>query len=204
MRKSLIAGTLLLSSALALTGCMGRTGDVGNKNIRPNAVRTENSGILGNGLTNMRFANDQANDMNRVHGERRENNNIVGTHGNTHIQLSKQVADNVAGLPGVGKTVVMMTDRNAYVSVSRERHGPHAAGTELTESLKKQVADRVHSMSPSTERVYVSGDPEFAARMKYIEEETRKGHPVQGFVTEFNALVERVFPASASRGRTAH
>lgn len=200
MRKSLIIGTLLLSSALTVTGCMERTGDVGNKNIRSNAARGENDRILGGGTTNMRFANDQLNEMNRIHGGQRTNNNIVGMHGNTHLQLSEPIADNVAGLPGVGKTYVMMTERNAYVSVSQEGNGHRGvAAGDLPEDLKTKVADRVRALSPTTENVYVSGNPDFAARMRNIALEARRGHPVQGFLTEFNALVERIFPAQAGR-----
>lgn len=203
MRKALIIGTLLLSSALAVTGCMEKTGDVGNKNIRSNAARGENDRMLGGGTNNMRFSNDQLNEMNRVHGDQRTNNNIVGMHGNTHLQLSDTIANNVAGLPGVGKTYVMMTDRNAYVSVSQEGNGHHghAAGGDLAEGLKTKVADRVKSLSPSTENVYVSANPDFAERMRGIAMEARRGHPVQGFLTEFNALVERIFPAESSRSR---
>lgn len=197
MRKGLIIGTLLLSTALTVTGCMERTGDLGNKNIRPNAVRNELN--LGYGTTRTRFADDQLNDMNRVNGERRENNNVVGMHGNSHMQMADHIADKLAAMPEVDSAYVVITERNAYVAVTQNRKGVHARGLGLPEALKTKIADRVKAMSTSTENVYVSANPDFASRMRNFADETRRGHPIQGFITEFNALVERIFPAESSR-----
>ncbi|MFC5528489.1 YhcN/YlaJ family sporulation lipoprotein [Cohnella yongneupensis] len=196
MRKGLVMGTLLLSTALTVTGCLQKTGDLGNKNIRPNAV--SNDGIIG--TNKMRFANDQRNAMNRINGERRANNNVVGMHGNAHMQMSDIIADKVAALPGIDSAYVMMTDRNAYVAVKEQGGGMHAhSATELSGATKTKIADKVKSMSPSTENVYVTQNPDFMSRMQGFAQDVRSGHPVQGFITEFNALVERIFPAESSR-----
>ncbi|MFD0673416.1 YhcN/YlaJ family sporulation lipoprotein [Cohnella sp. GCM10027633] len=197
MRKSLWLGTLLLTTALAATGCMEKTGDLGNKNIRPNAVNNER--MLGNGT---RFADDQRNEMNRVNGDQRVNNNIVGMHGNSHLQMSDQIADQLAAMPGIDGAYVVMTDRNAYVAVNQDRQGANAGSADLDGAAKTRIADKVKSMSPSTENVYVSANPDFAGRMRNFADETKNGHPIQGFLTEFNALVTRIFPAESSRGGT--
>ncbi|MBO9599196.1 MAG: YhcN/YlaJ family sporulation lipoprotein [Cohnella sp.] len=198
MRRRLIMGTMLLTAALTVTGCMQNTGDVGNKNIRPNSGRTEN--ILGNGTMKSRFANDQQNEMNRIHGKQKNNNNVVGLHGNSHIQMNDAIANHLAAMPEIDSAYVMMTDRNAYVAVTQNnRAGGHVHGTGLANTLKAKIADRVKSMSTSTQNVYVSANPDFAGRMRNFAEETRKGHPIQGFLSEFNALVERIFPAESSR-----
>lgn len=196
MRKSWIVTVLVLSSALTLAGCMEKTGDLGNKNIRPNAVKNER--LLS---TKSRFANDQRNEMNRVGGNQRINNNVVGMHSNSHLQLSDQIADQLAKVPGVNAAYVVMTERNAYVAVN-QAHGQgmsHIHGADLSGELKTKIADKVKSLSPSTENVYVSANPDFASRMRNFATQTKNGHPIQGFLTEFNALVERVFPAEASR-----
>lgn len=194
MRKSLIASTVLLSAALTVTGCMERTGDLGNKNIRPQNVKNYN--MDGNRMKNMRFANDQRNEMNRVDGARRENNNIVGAHGNSHMKLSEKVADKLAALPDVDAAYVMLTDRNAYVAITQNRKGmtQMSSGDDLADGLKNKIANQVKSMSPTTQNVYVSANPDFTSRMKGFAEDVRSGHPIQGFITEFNALAERIFP----------
>jgi len=199
MRKGLIISTLLLSTALTLSGCLQNTGDVGNKNIRPNAVNNERN--LGDGTMRSRFANDQRNEMNRVNGSQRRNNNVIGLHGNSHMQLSNHIADKLAAMPEVDSAYVVTTDRNAYVAVTQHRVGNHVhgMGTGLSNELKTKIADQVKSMSSATENVYVSANPDFADRMRNFAEETRSGHPIQGFITEFNALVERIFPAQSSR-----
>lgn len=252
MRRSMTLTTMILSLALVLSGCMERTGDLGNKNIRPNAMNKS------------RFANDQDNEQNRINGARRENNNVIGMHGNARIELSDQIAEKVNEIPGVDAAFVMMTDHNAYVAVTQEgtgtnnqaadrnngsmrrtntnstgmisdnnnsnatgmsnNHNNHNGnghnnsmgtnngngsglmgnnnGNDLTDELKNQIADRVKSMSPSTENVYVSANPDFLGRMQGYADNVRQGHPIHGLVVEFNALVERIFPEpSGTRAR---
>ncbi|MCD9025957.1 YhcN/YlaJ family sporulation lipoprotein [Cohnella silvisoli] len=195
MRKGLIITSVLLSSAIALSGCMSnKTGDLGNKNIRPNSV--------GSGMK-MRFANDQDNAQNRSqYGERKENNNVIGMHGNSRLQTSDKVADKIAKMPGIGSAFVMMTDHSAYVAVKQDRHAMSAHSMELANAMKDKIADQVRAMSPSVENVYVSANPDFTSRMQGYANDVRRGHPIQGFLAEFNALVERVFPApSGTRNR---
>ncbi|QJD84011.1 YhcN/YlaJ family sporulation lipoprotein [Cohnella herbarum] len=196
MRKGIIVATVLLSSSIALTGCMGKTGDLGNKNIRPNAVGRGQE--IGNGMNyKMRFANDQDNEQNRtIHGERRENNNVVGMHGNSRIETSDKVADKIAAMPGIKSAYVMMTDHNAYVAVNEDEKAKNDHHS-LAAAVKDKIADQVRVLAPSVENVYVSANPDFAGRMEGYSKDVKAGHPVQGFLAEFNALVERVFPAPA-------
>lgn len=198
MRGGLIITAVLLSSAIALSGCMNKTGDVGNKNIRPNAVK----GYGMNGMK-MRFANDQDNEQNRSqYGERIENNNVIGMHGNSRIQTSDKVADKIAAMPGIDTAFVMMTDHSAYVAVKQDHRAMSSKSLTLTDAMKDKIADQVKAMSPSVENVYVSANPDFTGRMQGYANDVRQGHPIQGFLAEFNALVERVFPApSGTRSR---
>ncbi|BBI34999.1 YhcN/YlaJ family sporulation lipoprotein [Cohnella abietis] len=209
MRKGLILSAVLLSSAIASSGCMSKTGDLGNKNIRPNAINQQY------GVNKMRFANDQDNEQNRSqYGERKENNNIIGMHGNSHLETSDKIADKIAAMPGIDSAFVMMTDHNAYVAVneghrSHAKSGPHsmshhdsATDVALTDAVKDKIADQVKALSPSVENVYVSSNPDFTGRMRGYANDVKQGHPIQGFLAEFNALVERVFPApSGTRNR---
>ncbi|TFE27841.1 YhcN/YlaJ family sporulation lipoprotein [Cohnella luojiensis] len=197
MRKSIILATAVLSSAIALSGCMdNRTGDVGNKNIRPNAIRGNDINGL-NGMNRSRFANDQDNEQNRMYGERRENNNVVGMHGNSRIEASDKVAEKIAAMPEIDTAFVMMTDRNAYVAVTQDNDKRTGASPDLTDAIKDKVADQVKALSPSVENVYVSANADFVGRMQGYANDVRAGNPIQGLITEFNALVERVFPQPA-------
>lgn len=204
----MIVATALLSSAIALTGCMNKTGDLGNKNIRNNAVRQNNAmrgygvdqfGLRGN-TARTRFADDQANEQNRnMNGQQRINNNIVGMHGNSRIETSDRIANKIAAMPGIDSAYVMMTDRNAYVAV-KEDDRANTGQTAVTSEIKDKIANQVKSMSPSVANVYVSSNPDFLGRMEGYANNVRAGHPIQGFLTEFNALVERVFPAPSGTG----
>jgi YhcN/YlaJ family sporulation lipoprotein len=186
VRKSLLWIVVWLTSTVAITGCLdNKTGDVGNKNIRPNSVGMK-----------MRFANDQDNAQNRSrHGERMENNNVVGMHGNSRIQLSEKVANKISAMPGIASAFVMMTDHNAYVAVQEDPHMMRAHSLPLTEAMKDKIADQVKAVTLSTENVYVSTNPDFVQRMKGYASDVSNGHPIQGFLAEFNAMVERIFPA---------
>ncbi|RAP77448.1 YhcN/YlaJ family sporulation lipoprotein [Paenibacillus montanisoli] len=71
--------------------------------------------------------------------------------------------------------------------------------TDVTDALKDRVANEVKRMAPSVKNVYVSANPDFVDRMTSYMNDVRTGHPIQGFVAEFNAMVDRVFPARAGR-----
>jgi len=208
VRKSLLLSTVVLSSAIALTGCMNKTGDLGNKNIRNQSVRdnamrgyeANEYGYRTNSMK-MRFANDQDNEQNRIRGERRENNNVIGMHGNSRMESSDRIANKISAMPGVGSAYVMMTDHNAYVAIMEDDKS-NSGFVAMNDGLKDKIADQVKALAPSCENVYVSANPDFVGRMEGYANDVRAGHPIQGFLTEFNALVERVFPApSGTRAR---
>ncbi|UVI28607.1 YhcN/YlaJ family sporulation lipoprotein [Paenibacillus spongiae] len=110
----LIAGAML---GTMLTGCMEKTGDLGNQNIRQNKVRYD---MNGNRIMTKRFANDQKNEMNRLDGRRLNSNNIVGLHRNYRLEMSEEASNRISSLKGVGNAYVMLTDNNAYVAVSHD------------------------------------------------------------------------------------
>ncbi|MFC4596944.1 YhcN/YlaJ family sporulation lipoprotein [Cohnella hongkongensis] len=200
MRKAVILSTaaVLLSSAIALSGCMNKTGDLGNKNIRNNAARQNNAARGGANEYGMRpqarrFAEDAANEQNRLNGNQRIDNNVVGMHGNTRMEASDRIANKISAMPGIGAAYVMLTDRNAYVAVVEDDRA-NTGHTSLTDEVKDKIANQVKALSPSVENVYVSANPDFIGRMEGYANDVRAGHPIQGFITEFNALVERIFP----------
>lgn len=65
----------------------------------------------------------------------------------------------------------------------------------LTAQVKEQIASKVKQLNPSIEHVYVSANPDFVGRMNAYMNDVKLGHPIQGYIAEFNAMVERIFPA---------
>lgn len=178
------AAALALTASLTMAGCSGKQGDVGNSNIRTQSL-------------NDRFADDGRNEMNRVRGTQRMNNNVVGLHGNSHLEMDQKIADRLAARSDVQSAYVVRSDRNAYVAILTEGAGDR----QLTDKLKGEIADEVKAQSPATDHVYVSTNPEFADRMHGYAEQVRQGHPIQGLLTEFNAIVNRIFPTAEDGSR---
>lgn len=202
-------GVAMLAAGLALTavlaGCANNQGDLGNKSYQQNSVRQDANG---NRIMNKRFANDTRNEKNRV-GERRLNsNNIVGAHQNYKIDMSDTAAERVAALKEVQSAYVMLGDKNAYVAINLHDHVQHGTtagqgqvGTyatteamEVPSELKQKVAAEVKKVKADVEHVYVSANPDFVGRMTGYMNDVRAGHPIQGLIVEFNAMVERIFP----------
>ncbi|MGG1638169.1 YhcN/YlaJ family sporulation lipoprotein [Paenibacillus sp. FSL K6-3182] len=221
MRKQIVAlsAGVLLSTMLA--GCMENHGELGNKDIRSNSIRYDANGNL---LKNKRFADDQMNEKNRVNGRRLNSNNLIGSHKNYRMQMNEKMAKEITDLGVVKSSYVMITDHNAYVAVSLDEIQPKVEskmlsrtnsgymgkeGVEisrrmstlstgnhmLTAQVKEQIASKVKQLNPSIEHVYVSANPDFVGRMNAYMNDVKLGHPIQGYIAEFNAMVERIFPA---------
>ncbi|SFA91965.1 sporulation lipoprotein, YhcN/YlaJ family [Cohnella sp. OV330] len=186
MWQKATAAALVLTASLTMAGCASKQGDVGNSNIKSQSI-------------NDRFADDGRNEMNRMNGTQRMNNNVVGLHGNSHLEMDQKIADKLAARSDVQSAYVVRSDRNAYVAIMSEGHGDH----ELTSKLKGEIADEVKAQSPATDHVYVSSNPEWGDRMRGYAEQVRQGHPIQGLLTEFNAIVNRIFPTAEDGDRTA-
>ncbi|MDB4865768.1 MAG: hypothetical protein JWR03_101 [Cohnella sp.] len=204
MRKALVTSSLLLSALLAISGCVdNHTGDVGHKNIRPyykndyDQNRNRVNGVHSyTGPTRTRFADDGAMKMHRRNGELVVENYVTTLHGNHHLEWSDRIASHLATLPEVNSAYVMVTDRNAYVAViDNNKDGVVARSADQSAALHDKIADHVRSMSPTVQNVYVSSNPDFVGRMKIYAVAVGQGRPVQGFLTEFNALTQRIFPS---------
>lgn len=223
MRKgimTLYAGVLL---STMLAGCMEKQGDLGNKNIRPNSEIYDANGNL---LRDKRFADDQMNEMNRINGRRLNSNNIIGSHKNYRMEMNEKMAEHITKMDAVKLSYVLLTDHNAYVAVSLDEEEP-AGNSEmmsrtksgfmgkegismsrrmsslstgqhmLTDQIKDDIANEIRRLIPSIEQVYVSANPDFVGRMSGYMNDVRLGHPIQGFIAEFNAMAERIFPAKS-------
>ncbi len=220
MLKSCKILTAGLALGMLLTGCAENHGELGNKNIKTKSVKYDSSGNM---IIDKRFANDQMNEKNRMNGRRLNNNNLIGSHKNYQMEMSEEISEAIAGLPSISASYVMLTDENAYVAVSLDENMPegklsarsgytgqegvemskrlHAMSTGsdlLTEKIKADAAAEVRRFRPQVQHVYVSANPDFVGRMHAYMGDVAAGHPIQGFIAEFNALVERVFPVQAA------
>ncbi|KIL34679.1 hypothetical protein SD71_18105 [Cohnella kolymensis] len=185
MRKGLMISSMLLGAALVLSGC----GNNGDNNVQPNA-----NGADGVGTNNYRRQNTDGNGKN-------------GNNNNSRMEMSDRIADQLVKLPGVDAAYVMMTDRNAYVAIVQSRNGANGSGnqgrssaksgngksrsnsansgngtggSDVAADLKDRIANRVKSMSPSIENVYVTANPDFVTRMKSYAQDIANGHPLRG------------------------
>lgn len=223
MRKGImvIYASVLLSTILA--GCMEKQGDLGNKNIRQNNEIYDANGNL---LRDKRFADDQMNEMNRINGRRLNSNNIIGSHKNYRMEMNEKLAKHITNMDAVKLSYVLLTDHNAYVAVSLDEEEPAGdskmmsrtnsgyMGQEgnnmsrrmsslstgqhmLTEQIKDDIANEIRRLIPSIEQVYVSANPDFVGRMNGYMNDVLLGHPIQGYIAEFNAMAERIFPAKS-------
>lgn len=223
MHKKMIALSAGVLLSTMLVGCSENQGDLGNKNIRSNSIRYDANGNL---LKDKRFADDQMNEMNRVNGRRLNSNNVIGSHKNYRMEMSEKIAEQITEMDAVKLSYVLLTDHNAYVAVSLDENEPAGdsklmsrtntgyMGKEgarmsrrmsslstgqdmLTEQIKDDIANEVKRLRPSVEHVYVSANPDFVGRMNAYMNDVKLGHPIQGFIAEFNSMAERIFPAKS-------
>lgn len=76
------------------------------------------------------------------------------------------------------------------------RQGMGQGDEGITEQLKSDIAQKVKSVHPNVENVYVSTNPDFIGRMRGYGERFQNGQPIQGMIIEFNTLVQRLFPTA--------
>ena len=114
-------------------------------------------------------------------------------------QHCKQRSVRIAQLRGMYKRHDTETHPPITICMEREassitmQESNHLNTNEVTTVMKERIAAEVKKMAPQIDHVYVSANPDFITRMTSYMEDVRLGHPIQGFVAEFNALVERIF-----------
>lgn len=103
----------------------------------------------------------------------------------------KNAADKIVRLNGVKQANVLVTRRNAYVAAVVD-----TPQTEIPQQLEEQIANEVRSTDPNIQHVYVSTNPEFVDRVNRYVQDIGQGRPVAGFVEEFSAMIQRLFPTA--------
>jgi len=191
MQRLAKLGAAALIITVAITGCIDeRQGDIGNRNIRQQQLKKDANG---NWVIDKRFAVDQMNEMNRAGGNRLNSNNLIGAHQNYRMEMNSDVSEAVAAIPGVRAAYVLLADRNSYCAITME----NSENSEPPSDVKRQAARIIKELHPQQDRVYVSSDPVFVDRMSMYMHEAQLKRPVQPYIAEFNAMVDRIFPVEA-------
>ncbi|MDP4084916.1 MAG: YhcN/YlaJ family sporulation lipoprotein [Bacillota bacterium] len=115
--------------------------------------------------------------------------NFVGNN-QSRMRVADHAAKRVTDLREVDSANVIVTDNNAYVAAKLANN----AGTKLTQKIKKKISNRVKSVDPSINNVYISVNPDFYHRMTGYAKDIRSGRPVSGLFNEFSNTVQRIFP----------
>ena len=137
----------------------------------------------------------------------------------SNVQISQEIADQIAAMDEVDTANVMVTDHNAYIAVTlhpgsaiaRTGQDTNATGQpnlgtantnpagarDVSQEIKDRIANKVRSTHPNIRNVYVSANPDFVERMNILAEEIRNGRPIEGLLNEFNNVIQRVFPGNS-------
>jgi YhcN/YlaJ family sporulation lipoprotein len=192
----LLFGAVLIAAAILATGCLdNRTGDVGNKNIRPQyADDYEKNDLSMNGT----YSSDESTYRTRFSNNRMSGQSVAGDRTRTgnrteSFEINERIAQQIAALPEVGDAYVAIRDRNAYVAITDERHvlSPYAAN--INSKLRDKISSKVKSLAPSVNNVYVSAHPEAIERLQWYTLASRAGQSAADFLPEFSSITVRRF-----------
>jgi YhcN/YlaJ family sporulation lipoprotein len=120
---------------------------------------------------------------------------MTGMHNNTRMEAAQDCANQLTATQPIQSANVMLTDKNAYVAVATKD------GQDLDKAgdMKTKIAEQVKAMRPNIQNVYVSANPDFVGRINNYVQDLNAGKPVSGLVQEFNTMVQRLFPANATK-----
>ncbi|MGM0878923.1 MAG: YhcN/YlaJ family sporulation lipoprotein [Bacillota bacterium] len=154
------------------------------------AANQENEAMDNRDNNEVRNVQYRQNDVD-IRGDRNGNNDFDRNNDNeTQMEVADKAADRIAELDQVRTANVIVTNRNAYVSVVL-RDGTKG---EVTDRLENKIADQVRDTDPDIRNVFVSSNPNFVDRMTDYGERINEGDPIEGLFEEFTETVRRVFP----------
>ncbi|MGG4264578.1 YhcN/YlaJ family sporulation lipoprotein [Peribacillus simplex] len=169
--KAIVSSVMV---ALVITGCATNNKDGASGNLGLNRTNQDNLN----------------NPMNVSDTRRNTNNDNVNNNATNDMRVSDDISNRVEALKEVKDARVIVTDDNAYVGAVLTDGGDK----DVSNDLKKRIADAVRGADPSVDHVYVSTNPDFVQRMHNYANDIKNGKPVAGFADEFRDLVTRIFP----------
>ena len=130
-----------------------------------------------------------------------------GLNENERPAASEVLAEQIARMDEVEWAAVFLTDDSAYVGIVLEDNGNAGVdtGTEagnaaessrLPREVKEQIAERVTSLYPEINNVFVSANPGFLDSMNDVMNGMEQGRPIRNLIEELNEMAERIVPVS--------
>lgn len=170
MKKiSILPASLLL--ALSLVGCANNDN---TDNTKGNEANNQNNTTENTG------ASESANGTNDANNGNNE----------TNIEVADDVAKRISDMNEVENAYVLVTENNAFVGVILKEDATE------NDDLKSKIADEVNKDNSNFNNVYVSFNPDVAARLTEYADQIRAGEPIEGFIEEFTTGINRMFPES--------
>lgn len=124
--------------------------------------------------------------------QNRNRNGNNNDNNNTRMEVADRAADRIArDMKEVDQAYVLATDDNAYVATVLEDGNDN---NQLTDALKRRIAQKVKETDPDINNVYVSANPDFVDLSNDYVNDVQAGEPVEGFFEEFNEMAQRIFP----------
>lgn len=186
-----------------------------NNNDGAQPTRFENTGT-GDRMNDNNRNNTDYRDRNRSDGEGRFNDNANNTNQNNQnrFDVAEEAAEQITDkIPEIETAYVLTTENNAYVAARMDtnnkrnqdgrnnRNNNNARNTrtndngdELTEDVKKRIAEIVRSVDNDIDNVFVSTNPDFYNLTTNYVDDVDAGRPIEGFFDQFGNMIERLFP----------
>lgn len=184
----------VMAVALISSGCSTRTTNDNNNGMGARNVRQQANNLDYPIMDNTSYDGHMMGRDTATTPKARMNNQ--GAHQNSKMEMSEDAAKRINAMNNVDAAYVMMTDNNAYVAVKLQGNNKNA---DIPADLKNKIAQEVKKTNGNVDNVYVSVNPDFVGTMEGYMNDVRAGHPIKGMVSEFNAMVERIFPTQAAK-----
>lgn len=208
-----LKGVMICTVALSLAACT-------NQNTTDDTYRTQDNTMQNRYQT----MDNQNGGTISSKDNKMDMNDKDSVHKNSNMVQSKQLSEEIAAMDNVDRAMVFLTDRNAYVGVvleddadfkrmdaDRSRFKRYSATSDTTDNdvsndvsdelpsvVKRDIAQKVKSLKPDLDYVFVSANPQFIDSLDDYVTALSEGRPVRGMIDEFNDMVERMFPTRVS------
>lgn len=201
-----------------LTGCnvTDDTNDAmrNNDNDGAQPTRFENTGTSDGMNDNNRNHTDYR-ERNRGEGRFNDHTNKKDQNNRNRFDVAEEAAEQITDkIPEIETAYVLTTENNAYVAArmdtnnkKRNQDGrnnrnnnnmrnprPNGKGHELTDNMKKRIAEIVRSVDNDIDNVFVSTNPDFYNLTTNYVDDVNAGRPIEGFFDQFGNMIERLFP----------
>lgn len=107
--------------------------------------------------------------------------------------MADKVAREVAKVPGVQRTTVVISGKTAFIGLDLKANVEKTRTT----AIKNEVVRRVKTAEPSLTTINVTSDPDLVARLRRISEGIKKGKPVSSFASELAEIDRRITPRTS-------